>query len=299
MDTNEETLQLTSEYSLGEIAVYVKGHGDLLDILEAKGLIRVPAGATLNLSLSQEICDDLRRLRDVPARLLSNRVAIIEKRLDKTDFGALISHPEITRVLIGVSDIISAEQQRQLGRLPWLEQLYFAGTELDGFDFSWLLNFPRLKSIDFWEVLAPEGCLLPLIQLPLLEHVGLRSVKLCAADVRIFWSLKKLEMLGLNDCCVGNDALQGIGECRSLRLLSLGDARVTDAGVEIISRDCSQLRSLHLDSCLITDRSLSYISTMKAINTISVWGTSVTREGVAHFKRALPKCRVSVEKSKL
>ena len=85
--------------------------------------------------------------------------------------------------------------------------------------------------------------------------------------------LTKPHGLNLDGCNIGDGALQGIKNCRLLRFLSVYNTRISDAGVEIIARECEQLRALHLGSCPVTDRSLMYLSSKANMDTIGVWRT--------------------------
>ena len=61
-DPLEETLELTTEFSLGRITVYLKGNSVQWRFWTRRESVRGPKGATLYLDLSQEVCDDLQKL---------------------------------------------------------------------------------------------------------------------------------------------------------------------------------------------------------------------------------------------
>lgn len=298
MSENEETIELANEFSLGQVVVYAKGDSDPTALLDAVGIVRVPEGATLYLDLSQEVCDDLQKLQNVPPRLLTGGVSITQKRLDKVNFSGLEPLSCLVSLSIGFCGVISSQQLRQLGQLYWLEHLDFAGTELGTSDFSWLLRFPRLNFLGLGHTCAGANCIGPLIDLPLLEHLNLVAAGLTDENVQSLWFLPNLSRLILDGCDIGDGSLERISECHSLRFLSISRTRISDKGVEIISRQCTQLGALLLDECPITDRSLMYLSSLKRMSLIAVRRTDVTPEGVAFFKRVLPNCRVSIEDSK-
>src|SRR5690242_15182790 len=76
-----ETLILPKDYSVGRITVYRPNETEPSELLEAQGTVCVPKSSKLFLDLSQDVCDDLRRVHSIPNSLLANGINISERTL--------------------------------------------------------------------------------------------------------------------------------------------------------------------------------------------------------------------------
>jgi hypothetical protein len=296
-------LDLPTEFSLGCIAVYARDQPtEPAQMLEARGTVRVPSDARLFLDLSQEVCDDLRRIHYAPSLLLSNGVSITQKNVDRTDFGELRGITGLCCLTISLCPVLKVEQLRQLGTLTWLEHLSLSGTELDRQDFSWVRQFPNLKTLNLFAAGADESCLELLFDLSQLQEIDLGRANLSDESVRSLWRLSKLSSVSLADCPIGDASINEVGQSVSLQALKVPSTHISDSGVKHIARELGpgkRLNLLELRSCQITDKSLVYLASMTSLRFVGLLNTKVTREGVEFFKKSLPDCRVLVEQFKL
>jgi Leucine-rich repeat (LRR) protein len=305
MTEPEGTLHLPIDFSLGRITVYVNGHPlEPAEIFEARGTIRVSKKAKLFLDLSQEVCDELRRIHLVPPSLLSNGISILQKRLEKADFREFRTITDLKSLSVSLCPVIRVEQLRQLGMLTSLEHLSLSSTELDSPDFSWVPQFPNLRTLNLFGVGADDRCLAFLSGLAALQQLDLSRARLSDEGVQSLWQFRHLKALSLGECQVGDEALRGISHSFSLHTLKLPGTRISDNGVELIAREfgsrkSDQLKFLELQSCQITDRSVVYLASLRSLSVIGLRETNVTPEAVAFLRRSLPKCRIMVEQVKL
>ena len=79
--------------------------------------------------------------------------------------------------------------------------------------------------------------------------------------------------------------------------LFLVGTQITDTGLKDVAK-LQQLTSLGLENTKITDAGLKELAKMKKVHTIRLYDTQVTKAGVAELQKALPKCKIAVEKSK-
>ena len=296
-----ETLILPEDYSSGRITVYFEGHWEPSDILDARGTVDIPNGSKLHLDLSQVICDDLRRIRAVPSRLLANGISFSERKLERTDFRELSSicpHSVAITSCIG----LRPEQLEQLGELRSLEHLNLTGTLLEPLDFSWLLQFSTLRSLFLSGTGANSTCIAFLSDLRLLEDLQLAECPLADRDVQAIWRCSSLRALNVGRCPITDAALKGIGYSRSLVSLSVPDTGISDGGIEVLVAEAlrvgQKLQSLTLRSCRVTDRALVHLASLRSLTLIDLYGTEVTPEGASYLKKSLPECRIFVDRDK-
>jgi Leucine-rich repeat (LRR) protein len=299
MDYSEATLDLPTDFSLGNITVYTEGNSEPSAVVDAKGQVRVPATANLFLDLSQEVCDHLEKLPLVPNRLLTNGVRLVQRKLHDARFERLRAIQGLSTLVISMCGVIRTEQLRELGTLDSLEHLDLSGTEIDSSSFTWLSQFPRLKWLSFSGSSTGKECLEPLSKLPLLEHLDLGRARLTDDDVQLLWFFPKLKTLILGGCDVGDSAWSGMASCKKLSYLHLPNTRITDSGVDTIvtqaERGGLQLRTLVLRCCQITDRSIARLSSVADLRSLDLWGTAVTANGIAFIRGARPRCTVFAE----
>lgn len=223
------TLDLPTEFSLGSIAVYRKDQPTEPDqTLEARGPIRVPREAKLFLDLSQEVCDDLRRIHCAPSVLLSNGVHITQKNIDKTDFRELRKITGLCYLTVSLCPVLRVEQLRRLGTLTALEHLNLSGTEVDRPDFSWMRQFPKLKTLNLFAVGADESCLEVLFNLKELQEIDLGRADLSDDSVHTLWQLSTLRSVSLAECPIGDAAINELDQSRSLQVLKVPSTRISD-----------------------------------------------------------------------
>jgi Leucine Rich repeat len=297
MNRETETLALPTGYSLGRITVYEAGNAEPAQPLDARGAICIPKGATLFLDLSQEVCDDLSRIHFVPERLLDGRVSFLDRNLDKTDLRKLLSL-RVRSLIVNSCSGIRLDQLCQLEGLTSLEHLNLERTPLDISDFSWILQFPNLKTLLLSGPDVADNCLPFISALHDIHDLHLTRSRMTDQGVRALWEMRSLQGINLDGTAIGDDALDSLGCCSHLRRLKLSDTRVSDTGVEVIVTEALEhsmrLSSLSLRSCRITNQALVRLASLTTLVLLDLFGTDVTAQGAAFLKSALPKCTILV-----
>jgi Leucine-rich repeat (LRR) protein len=301
MSFEMENLVLPTEYSLGRITVYRPQDVDPSALLEARGTVRVPRDATLILDLSQELCNDLSRIRLVPPRLLESGIHVMEKNLENTDFREI---PPLRPSCIAVGSCagIRVEQIHQLGNLSSLEHLSLSNTPLDIACFQWLSEFPNLKTLVLNGAGAAGDCVQYLSSLKQLEQLDLANCMLTDSEVRGIWRIPTLRGVNLRGNKISDKALEQIGDCSGIQSLHLDDSLVSDKGIEIVVesalRSGQQISGLSLRSCRITDKALVRLTALKGLRLVTLWDTDVTPDGASFLKGLLPNCIIFIEREK-
>jgi Leucine Rich repeat len=83
------------------------------------------------------------------------------------------------------------------------------------------------------------------------------------------------------------EAVRHMKKLKSLRAVTLGFTKVTDAGLVHLA-DLTELEELGLAQTGVTDAGLSRLKAMKKLKRLDLAGTKVTDKGAADLKAALP-----------
>jgi hypothetical protein len=134
-------------------------------------------------------------------------------------------------------------------------------------------------------------------------------------DIALFGSLPFFVTLVLNDTNIGDEGLRRLGELPLLQYLYLSGTKVTDAGLAELNR-FPQLKMLHLFNTAVTDAGLQHLVTnqnlaelylvrcrisddgvkhltrLKNLKSVQLQETTVTAQGIAALRTALPECQV-------
>ncbi len=289
-----ETLTLPEEYSVGRITVYVEGRHEPSEFLDARGTVQVPRGSKLFLNLSQDVCDDLRRIHSVPERLLANGINFCGRNLVGTDFrelSALRPHS----LAVSSCDSLRPAQLLRLGELNSLEHLNLERTPVEPSDFSWVRQLSNLRTLLLSGTGADGTCIPFLAGLHRLEELHLANCKIGDHDAQAIWRLPGLKAVDLGMCPITDQALEDIGRSSVLDSLSVPDTRVSDKGVEVLVAEAlrtgQKLSFLTLRSCRITDKGLVRLASLRSLMFVDLYGTEVTPEGASFLKRSLPVTR--------
>ncbi|CAI5476879.1 unnamed protein product [Closterium sp. Yama58-4] len=101
-----------------------------------------------------------------------------------------------------------------------------------------------------------------------------------AEGVKHLYRLPRLEVLGLENTGVSDNALEGIGSLTSLKLLDLEATKVTNAGLQHLTA-LSSLRLLWLSECKgVTDAGMMHVRRLTGLEELALDGTAVTDYGV-------------------
>ena len=295
MESESDILRLPTEFSLGRVIVYGSDRGSPAAIMNAQGDVRVPCHAQLYLDVSQDVCNDLRRIRLVPERLRANGLSFVKKNLSGADFREL-ARLRLRSLTISFCNGVHVEQLWQLGGTASLEHLSLAHSPVSCADYSWLLHFRLVRTLLLDGTGAGDACLQALPELEHLEDLGVGYSALTGDGFRAVWGIPTLNRVSLSKTSVDNRVLDGIGACSLLSGLRLDETAVSDDGVGTLVREVLRgglsLRVLGLRSCPITDRALVYLSSLRSLGVLDLHGTAVTQQGVSFLREVLASCRV-------
>jgi hypothetical protein len=289
------------DYSLGRITVYRQNEREPSEFLDARGSVQVPKNSKLFLDLSQDVCDDLRRVHSIPKSLLANGISISERSLATTDFRELFSL-RLHSLAITSCDVLRPEQLQQIGKLNSLEHLNLDRTPFEPSDFSWVIELSNLRALLLSGTGANGTCIPFLAGLHRLEDLHLADCKINDQDAQAIWRFVGLKAVNLGKCPITDRALDGVGCSSVLVSLSAPDTAISDEGVEILVAEAlrtgQKLSFLTLRACRITDKALVRLASLRSLTFIDLYSTEVTPEGASFLKKSLPECRIFVGRDK-
>lgn len=111
-------------------------------------------------------------------------------------------------------------------------------------------------------------------------------------------SLIAIELMPADDRRDSNSApdslpfLREVAQCRSLQGLYLAGGRVTNPGIELLSRLPNVKRLVLSCNPDITDDGLAHLESARSLQSVDLGETAVTRKGVQRLRRALPHCEI-------
>ena len=137
----------------------------------------------------------------------------------------------------------------------------------------------------------------PLIADPIVEKAIRRSLnkptdELTEAD------LAKVTKLSLAFTKITDTGLKEVAKLKKLTELILAGTKITDTGLKDVAK-LQQLTNLGLYETAITDEGLKEVAKLKNLTSLNLYYcTQISKTGVAALQKALPKCKIPVEKSK-
>ena len=102
-------------------------------------------------------------------------------------------------------------------------------------------------------------------------------------------SLRVVAIGGLNN--INNDCLAPLSELKSLEVLQLPEATITDKGLAHLE-GLVHLKLLNLYGTKVTDAGLRYLHRMSELKSLNLRNTQVTDVGAKEIQQALPQCVV-------
>lgn len=123
--------------------------------------------------------------------------------------------------------------------------------------------------------------------------------KITAAGLRHLEGLRGLLYLSLCSLQITDDALAGLEEMTQLRLLSLDNTAVTDAGLGIFKEAFPNLESLSLNGNQITDTGLEHLKDLTGLINLSLYGTQVTDAGLKHLSGLTNLSELSLDETQV
>ena len=112
------------------------------------------------------------------------------------------------------------------------------------------------------------------------------------ADLVALEGLERLRVLRLGETKVTDAGLAHLKALEGLRQLGLRATEVTDAGL-VHLKGLTQLQMLNLQGTKVTDAGLVHLKGLSNLRQLYLWDTKVTDEGVKKLREALPKCKIA------
>ncbi|MFQ5733484.1 MAG: hypothetical protein ACE5KM_16220 [Planctomycetaceae bacterium] len=131
-----------------------------------------------------------------------------------------------------------------------------------------------------------------LLEHPSLERLSLRHAAVTDDDLKIVGQMVNLKVLDLGNTKITAAGLQHIEELERLEKLNLWHTKLRGDGGLTALENLQRLWSLELDETRIDDEALKSLARMPKLKYTELWHTSVTRAGVAALQKQRPKLKI-------
>ena len=128
-------------------------------------------------------------------------------------------------------------------------------------------------------------------QLPEIDTVRLNYSQVKGSGLIHLLVLPKLEELSLEGAAIDDSGIRGLRGFHRLIILKVSHTTIGDAGVQIITEECPNLRSLDLSNTRITDASAKHLERLTELRNLEVSNTLLSKERFQELRRALPKLK--------
>jgi Leucine-rich repeat (LRR) protein len=204
-----------------------------------------------------------------------------------------------------------------IGRLKdmrTLEELYLNYTQVTGKGILQLSPLTRLRVLKLDNTAVDDEAMTIVKNLPALEmlemssgakvtdkglkhlegHPALNCVVVHNITDQGLASLSRIPSLKRLQIYDSNVTPEGIAALGKLKLehLAIQGRSVTDALVPAITR-LSTVKELSFNNARITDEALQLLQTMTSLQTIYLYDTQISKEGLEEFRKARPNCRIN------
>jgi hypothetical protein len=196
---------------------------------------------------------------------------------------ALRNQAQLEVVRLGGSRLAPGSLQL-LGGLPYLRLLDLTAVPLEGEDMGFLTSLVALEELFLSATGVTDDVLKTINALPL-RVLLLDGTRVTDAGVRELAGLSSLVDLKLGSTRLTNEGLRTVTKLSGLRRLDLSETSVGQGQLSSMLR-LGQLETLDLDRSLVTDQDLDKLPA--SISELSLRGTAISDDGVAHLGR-LPK----------
>jgi len=203
-----------------------------------------------------------------------------------------------------------------LRRLPDVTWLSLEDSKVTDAGLIHVVELKNLKYIYFGHSRVKGPGLVHLKQLKNLYHLSLRYMPVKDKWLRHVGEMSQIQSLGLDDTPTTNNSLLLLEKMTNLKSLWLDRSKVSSEGLahlksfskiekldlDGLTFDASDLRhleslpklaTLYLSDMPLTDDDLVHLEPIETLRRLYLSGTKVTEEGVARFKQAMPKVKVS------
>lgn len=167
-----------------------------------------------------------------------------------------------------------------LGKLTTLTDLDLVGTDITVEEFP---SLPILRSLDLSETNTNDVAVASIATLPNLRSVFLRDTNITNAAMASLAQAKLLYLADLSDNTIDDVGLHELGLSTSLVEIKLSGTEVTGSGFSTWQPHRSHARTLSLDRSQLTDVGVAAMTTVGAIDELSLAHTAVTDNCLQHL----------------
>jgi hypothetical protein len=182
-----------------------------------------------------------------------------------------------------------------LAKLKHLEFLCIShAPQLTGRDFPKAAWLETVRHVDFLNASLDDETIRVLSTCPRLRTARLEGTGITAEGLRALSTAPGLLELSVGYCqnLSEEDFVEVLPEMPRLRKLELVNTPIGNQTAGAIAT-LTNLVDLHLSATRIDDRGLARLTSLSQLENIALPRTRVTAEGIAAFKRALPRCKVA------
>lgn len=235
-------------------------------------------------NLTDDDMQAVARLRDLESLSLTTHpvtkdaVAVTHEGLQKLE-----GLPKLRRLTLGLRKPLDGPSLAVLGTFPSLDQLVLHDVAIDANGLQWLSSAKALRSLEIVGGQIHGDALASIGAAPSLMSLTLKNVRL---EPPRFESLGGALLTGLNleKCDVTDADCIAIGECKSIRILRIDGATLTDAGLAQFA-SLQDLESLQLNTSgeitLKALRSLEPLARLQYIDAVGQGKNRLMDEGMS------------------
>lgn len=193
----------------------------------------------------------------------------------------------------GVSD----EGAKHIAKISTLRQLSIYDTNVSGKTIGILAPLKELTLLHINGTKTNDEDIKGLTAFPKLDSLNLSGTFITEEGCNTLAKLDKVRMLEVSHVPLSKVALERLKPMKSLVQLRVRGCSIDDAKAAVIAQ-YPHLAELDLnENSELTDKGLDALSKLPALDSITVVDCpKITKAGIEKFKKALPKCRVSVDK---
>ncbi len=277
-------------------------HIEVTKSLTAQGLAQLAKTARLKKLSLYSVNSEGLALGDDAIRNVAGLTSLRELSISEcgtTDAGAKLLErmPQLTSLSLRQEGRLTDAALASIGKLTRLQSLSlntYVGTKRFGWMRFSAAGVRRLSGLKELRALHLVGQAVPAdaLNFPKLTSLSLGHADVVDAAAARIGELRALTSLELVYCSIGDSGLKAIAALPELRRLNISSQTISDAGVERLRN--SRLEHLTLRVGGLTDRSLEYVSDIKSLRRLDLYGSGrpgvapgriFTAEGLKHLQR--------------
>jgi len=175
-----------------------------------------------------------------------------------------------------------------ISRMAKLSRLSIPHTDLRGVNLDRLAYLPNLATLDVGYCQLSTAEIEALAKLAHLKDLRLDG-GITDSDIKLLTKLRQLESITLRNLPITDAGLGSLKALSSLKRIILFRAEITSAG--LVGLINLPLEELWLTRTNIDDRAIPYITKFRALRSVNLLGTKISKSGVKKLRRELPNCQ--------